>query len=841
MIPDTVARQVPRDDGIFIKTLPYRAMSRFSCPLFCVEDLQETLRGRRVWVLGTDGHVKKTLARAFVAMKNAAESITFVGLSLKKQDLPLLDNFFSRLAGGDSGKDVVVLAEDDYGPAFDRLCSVLPFSVPVLTPTGYLLPGIPGAQWNYSELGTALLSEAETLPEVLSTMRFMAWDEGGRFRHSLAPLLRDMGLHAAGIISRDPQAWGGMVEGARVAPLSILRQGGYDAVVACIEGGEIPFSLVHTRVPDMTPVMFAKSLVTSGGDFYATFALQAFADYGEFFRSRKGSGQMLFTKEKYHILYDEYECYDRHYDDLCAISFGCKLHSDTLINDYSPTSLCSMESGFRNTSYHQEIYDNEIYVYGMSYTFGAHVEDAHTVPSFLQNICNEKSSLNSGKRYIVHNKAISANPMSNMFVCMSHAAIKNDDVVIVHISEIPEYNNEKWFSYIKAMGKICREKGAHFAVFLQPAIALVKNHSPYEMFLLNEWAQVRGYLTSEKYLDVGHFEKQQQYVDAITKEGIRCFSLYELFARPHAGGESFFDCTHMGPNGNKIIANAYYELFIKNLASASKPVRAEGPSPGERGVYESGAYENAIQDLAKSIRYMTRTSPSFVDWIGDVPRFPDTKGKRTGCIVMNCNPFTLGHRHIIRMSLENVERLYIFAVQEDRSFFSFEDRLAMIREGVKEFGERVIVAPSGEYIISSASFPEYFVKDHIDYTPDATSEILIFGAVIAPDLGINVRFFGEEPFCPVTRAYHEQIKKYLPLCGVECMQVPRSIKNGRAISASYARSLLLEKNLEGFSELVPHSTFAYTVKRLNAIFTTKTGSVGIMAERKNTEARPSAM
>ena len=90
---------------------------------------------------------------------------------------------------------------------------------------------------------------------------------------------------------------------------------------------------------------------------------------------------------------------------------------------------------------------------------------------------------------------------------------------------------------------------------------------------------------------------------------------------------------------------------------------------------------------------------------------PENWNKGTcGAIVMNCNPFTLGHQYLIRQSAAKVEHLYIFVVEEDKSFFPFKDRLELVKAGTKDL-KNVVVIPSGKLIISSVTFPGYFLKD----------------------------------------------------------------------------------------------------------------------------------
>lgn len=76
---------------------------------------------------------------------------------------------------------------------------------------------------------------------------------------------------------------------------------------------------------------------------------------------------------------------------------------------------------------------------------------------------------------------------------------------------------------------------------------------------------------------------------------------------------------------------------------------------------------------------------------------------------MNCNPFTLGHRYLIEEACSQVDILYVFVVEEDKSYFKFEDRIEMVRQGTKDL-KQVQVLPSGKYIISKETFAQYFKK-----------------------------------------------------------------------------------------------------------------------------------
>ena len=53
------------------------------------------------------------------------------------------------------------------------------------------------------------------------------------------------------------------------------------------------------------------------------------------------------------------------------------------------------------------------------------------------------------------------------------------------------------------------------------------------------------------------------------------------------------------------------------------------------------------------------------------------KTKKIGAVVVNCNPFTLGHKFLIEESSKRVDTLIVFVVSEDESVFTFNERFAI--------------------------------------------------------------------------------------------------------------------------------------------------------------------
>lgn len=190
------------------------------------------------------------------------------------------------------------------------------------------------------------------------------------------------------------------------------------------------------------------------------------------------------------------------------------------------------------------------------------------------------------------------------------------------------------------------------------------------------------------------------------------------------------------------------------------------------------------------------------------------KTVNNGAIVMNCNPFTKGHRYLIETAAKQVDRLYIFVVEEDKSFFLFKDRFEMVIKGTEDI-ENVVVVPSGKFIISAYTFPEYFMKDYVkEKNFDVSMDVETFCKYIAPPLNIKIRFAGEEPFDPVTKNYNENMAQILPEHGMKFVEVPRySIDSKRIINATKVRELLINREFDELKEYVPFSTFEVLMKK----------------------------
>lgn len=186
------------------------------------------------------------------------------------------------------------------------------------------------------------------------------------------------------------------------------------------------------------------------------------------------------------------------------------------------------------------------------------------------------------------------------------------------------------------------------------------------------------------------------------------------------------------------------------------------------------------------------------------------QGTPRGAIVMNANPFTLGHQYLVQYAAARCEHLLVFVVSEDTSRFSFHARLEMVTAGCAAF-DNVTVCPGGDYMVSSTTFPHYFLSGLSDATlTDYQSRLdaTLFATRIAPPLTITQRFIGEEPLSPVTACYNHALHAVLTAHGIAVHEIPRRQQAGDVISASRVRAAI-DRRDPVWHTLVPETTRDY--------------------------------
>lgn len=239
----------------------------------------------------------------------------------------------------------------------------------------------------------------------------------------------------------------------------------------------------------------------------------------------------------------------------------------------------------------------------------------------------------------------------------------------------------------------------------------------------------------------------------------------------------------------------YVHLFLYTKIKSAAMFR-------DLGFYEIGR-------VNQSLVFMENRKNGFHNYLKKLLK--ESGGRKEGisaAIVMNANPFTLGHQYLIEHAAYACETVHIFLLSEDVSLVPLAVRKKLVKEGIADFSN-VILHESGPYIISNATFPSYFLKDEMDVIDTHAKLDLEVFAKIAETLQITRRYVGEEPFSLVTGRYNAIMKEKLPEKGIECVVLPRKECKEAVISASTVRELIAREDWKELKQYVPQSTWNY--------------------------------
>jgi [citrate (pro-3S)-lyase] ligase len=180
-----------------------------------------------------------------------------------------------------------------------------------------------------------------------------------------------------------------------------------------------------------------------------------------------------------------------------------------------------------------------------------------------------------------------------------------------------------------------------------------------------------------------------------------------------------------------------------------------------------------------------------------------------GAVVVNGNPFTRGHLHLVEKAADHVDTLYLFVVREDRSVFPFDARLRLAREATSHLSN-VAVLETSRYAVSAGTFPSYFLKK-TDEKARLQMEVdaRLFATRLAPVFDIRERLVGTEPYCETTALYNQVMSEVLPLFGIGIVEVKRVGDDRGVFSATRVREALAAGDLAAVETMVPPATMAY--------------------------------
>lgn len=228
--------------------------------------------------------------------------------------------------------------------------------------------------------------------------------------------------------------------------------------------------------------------------------------------------------------------------------------------------------------------------------------------------------------------------------------------------------------------------------------------------------------------------------------------------------------------------------------------------PQNQAMFSGLGFYPIIQ--TKDILFMENTRGGIQNYVHSLERPQQSEGV-TGAAVMNCNPFTNGHRYLIETAAEQCAILHLFILSEDRSAFPADVRYELVRQGIEGI-HNVILHHTSDYLISSAVFPTYFLKEQARAGEmNCELDLRIFCEYFAKELSITRRFVGTEPFCPVTSAYNREMKRVLSEYGIEVVEIQRKKLDGLEISASKVRECLKAGDYHTLGKMVPPSTLHF--------------------------------
>jgi [citrate (pro-3S)-lyase] ligase len=200
---------------------------------------------------------------------------------------------------------------------------------------------------------------------------------------------------------------------------------------------------------------------------------------------------------------------------------------------------------------------------------------------------------------------------------------------------------------------------------------------------------------------------------------------------------------------------------------------------------------------------------------GGIDRFvksldaPNTKG-HIGCIVAHCNPFTKGHLFLAEIASRSCDLVHFFVLSESGSMFTSDERLQLAKTVLRRF-PNILVHPTGDYLVSYITFPDYFLKRNAKEA-NCLLDLTVFIEKIAGPLGINERFIGTEPVVPIMSQYNTAMLKLLPSHGIRVTEVPRLKEGENVVSASEVRRLMANGELEKAMQYLPPEAYSLICK-----------------------------
>ena len=306
-----------------------------------------------------------------------------------------------------------------------------------------------------------------------------------------------------------------------------------------------------------------------------------------------------------------------------------------------------------------------------------------------------------------------------------------------------------------------------------------------EAFLIEEFNNVKSFLQKfslrldDDVTKTFYIEEDEKIIGTISCAGyiIKCLAVDPFYQSENLAGKLVNQIIqYFSQNGiysyqvftKPIYKSIFLSLGFSEIVSTDKVIMLEGGT-------------SSINDEISKIKKQLDMRFAILDETSDL-----------AALVINGNPLTIGHMHLIETASRLHQLVVVFIVEENKSIFTFEERLSMAYLATRRLSN-VCVLPSTKYIVSSLTFPTYFLKDVNEVNEEhANIDALIFKKYFMKKLFIKKRYLGEE-FNPKMQNYNNTLKEVLQE-NVEI--IPRYSENNQVVSASVVRKLLEEGKVE---------------------------------------------
>lgn len=179
---------------------------------------------------------------------------------------------------------------------------------------------------------------------------------------------------------------------------------------------------------------------------------------------------------------------------------------------------------------------------------------------------------------------------------------------------------------------------------------------------------------------------------------------------------------------------------------------------------------------------------------------------RNAAVVVNADPFTVGHLALVAQAATLADTVYVFVTSEGGFQLPLETRLELAAIGTAHL-TNVVVTDTGPYVLGRATFPAYFLNqgEEIDLVR-MELDAELFGKCLAAAFQIAIRVVGSEPTDPVSRRYNQCLRQRLTDWNIQLVEIERTRLGERWVDTRRARRALAAGDLAALGGLVPEGT-----------------------------------